>query len=197
MSQPYDPSGPQQSPWGASPASQQQQGAPSGYGQQPGYPQGQPQQGLPGQPQQGQHGPQQGQPQPPQGYGAPGGQIPGYGGPGGQGQQQWPAPAAKEPGAFARLFDTSVTKLVSPSHLKGAMLLVIIVAAGVTVRRVAESFFLFTEYAGVGEVLYGILSILLAAVYGLGVLLAGRFAIELLAHVAAIREQGAKGEEKE
>lgn len=196
MSQPYDPSGPQQSPWGASPASQQQQGAPSGYGQQPGYPQGQPQQGQHG-PQQGQHG----QPQPPQGYGAPGAQIPGYGGPGGPGpQQQWPAPAAKESGAFARLFDTSVTRLISPSHLKGAMLLVIIVAAGVTVRRVAESFFLFTEYAGVGEVLYGILSILLAAVYGLGVLLIGRFAIELLAHVAAIREQGAtgaKGEEKE
>lgn len=189
MSQPYDPSGPQQSPWGASPSSQQQQGAPSGYGQQPGYPQGQPQQG--------QHGQQQGPPQPPQGYGAPGQQVPGYGGPGGPGQQQWPAPAAKEPGAFARLFDTSVTKLVSPAHLRGAMLLVIVVAAGVTLRRVAESFLYFREYAGTGEILYGVLSLLLAAVYGLGVLLVGRFAIELLAHVAAIRERGAKGEEKE
>ncbi|TGO04340.1 hypothetical protein [Serinibacter arcticus] len=196
MSQPYDPSGPQQSPWGASPASQQQQGAPSGYGQQPGYPQGQPQQGQPGQ--QGQpHPGQHGQQPPPAGYGAPGAQIPGYGGPGGPAQQQWPAPAAKEPGAFARLFDTSVTKLISPSHLKGAMVLVIIVAAGVTLRRVSESFFYFGEYAGVGEILFGVLSLVLAAVYGLAVLLVGRFAIELLAHVAAIRERGAKGEEKE
>ena len=174
MSQPYDPSGPQQQggPWSA-PAQPQ---APAGYGQQPGFPQ-------PGQPA------QQGQQH--QGYGAPAQgqpQVPGYGG-----QQQWAgqAPQAQqspsEPGAFARLFDVPVTKPFSPSHLKGAMLLVIIAAAGVTVGQIVSAFVYFGDYAPAATIVQGVFQILLAPISGLLVLLGGRFAIELLVHVSALR----------
>ncbi|GMA30920.1 DUF4282 domain-containing protein [Litorihabitans aurantiacus] len=194
MSQPFEPSGQQPNPWGATPAPQQgsapqppQQGAPAGYGQQPGFPQGQ------GDAQQGQQGHQgyQGAPAH-QGYGAPS-QIPGYGAPGGgQPQQQWSAPGqTAEPGVLARLFDVSVTKLVAPTHLRGAMVLVLIVAGGVTLQRAVSALFYF-DYPDAGRILIGVLSLLLSVVYGLAVLLIGRAVIELLVHVAAIRERAGK-----
>ena len=184
MSQPYDPSGQQPQQWGATPAPQQgspvPSAAPAGYGAQPGYPQ----QGQAQQPQQPQPA-QQAQPQ--QGYGAPAGQqVPGYGAPGAP--QGWAgAPAPAEPGPLARLFDTSLTRFFSPGHLKGAMMMVYVVAGAVVLSKVIDSILVLSYGGPAAVVVRGIFSLLLAPVWGLGVALAGRLVIELLAHVAALR----------
>lgn len=207
MSQPHEPSGSPQGPWGPTPSSPQpeaggygqsgsgSQPAGGGYGaqpvgQQPGYGGGQPGYGG-GQPQYASYpGQQQGQ-------------IPGYGGPGAPSgapngwQGPGPAAAPSTPGPLARVFDLSLTRLFSPDHLRGAMVLVLVVAIGVTVSKILDALFYFGPYATVGNVLVGILFVLLAFVWGLATLLVGRFAIELLIHVSALRTAGDERAEKQ
>lgn len=202
MSQPYDPSGQQQSPWGG-PSTPQQPPA-GGYGGQPQHP------GYGGAAQPPSYGqPQQGQPQP--GHGAPqtqqlgqqhGGQqhgqqqIPGYGPPGDpNGWSAGAQPAPAEPGPLARLFDLRLTKLFSPDHLRGAMALVLVVAVAVTVNNVVQALPYF-DYATGATVFSGVVAILLAPVWGLAVMLVGRFAIELLIHLGAVRAATEKAAER-